>query len=74
MIHSRQQERVGRETADLHYQLALLTPGNNPFEASSRNAILDNRGNRYTPRPRPVRMHLFLVRVIDPLRDRLESL
>ena len=51
------------------HQLSLLTPGNTPFKASSRNAILDSRVNWYTPRPRPVSTHLFLTRVIDPLRD-----
>lgn len=51
------------------YQLSLLTPGSTPLEANSRKAILDSRVNWYTPRPRPVSIHLFLTRVIDPLRD-----
>lgn len=57
-----------------HYQLSLLTPGSSPLEANSRNAILDTPDNRYTPRPRPVSTHLFLIRVIEPLRGKLWSL
>lgn len=58
-----------RFSRQYHHQLSLLTPGNAPLEANSRNAILDSRVSWYIPRPRPVSMHLFLTRVIDPLRD-----
>jgi hypothetical protein len=56
------------------YQLDLVTPINKPWEASSRRDIRESLQNRYTPRPLPVSIHLFLKRGDEPFLFRLFSL
>ena len=58
----------------ISHQLDLVTPIKSPCEASLRNQTRESLQKRYTPRPRPVAIHRFLNRVVEPFRFKLFSI
>lgn len=67
---------MGTRKANLYsidYQHDLFMPIKEPLDANSRETIRETRNNLYTERGRPVKIHRFLIRVLELFLGNLDD-
>jgi hypothetical protein len=57
----------------INYQHDLFMPIKEPLDANSRETIRERRNNLYTERGRPVKIHRFLIRVLELFLGNLDD-
>lgn len=67
---------LGTRKANLYsidYQHDLFMPIKEPLDANSRKTMRETRNNLYTERGRPVKIHRFLIRVLELFLGNLDD-